>query len=326
MADGVVIPAVGGNGQAPGAPRATGSTRRRAKHRFSSEGPFVKVQKEVSQHADLRRRLLRKLEQHYKARVISYFTSFNDQGGIMTDDDAEMLESILAVEHDEGKVVLVLNSPGGLALAAERIAGVCRAYSEDRFEVVIPHMAKSAATMVCFGASTIHMSKTAELGPVDPQVAYKDDAGQVRWISADEYVRSYQQLVAQAASGKHKRIEPFLQQLNRYDSRYIETLVSAQGLSKDISVRLLKSGMMAGQPDAKITEAIQVFLTQERTSAHGRMINSAEASSCGLNIQLIDLHSETWHILWELYVRSDWAVTNTQAVKLIESSASAVHR
>jgi hypothetical protein len=41
-----------------------------------------------------------------------------------------------------------------------------------QFEVIVPHMAKSAATLICFGASCIHMGPTAELGPVDPQVKY----------------------------------------------------------------------------------------------------------------------------------------------------------
>ena len=77
-----------------------------------------------------------------------------------------MLESVLEVEHTSGRLVLIVNSPGGQALAAERIVNVCRAYSAGDFEVVVPHMAKSAATMICFGANRIHMSKTAQLGPV----------------------------------------------------------------------------------------------------------------------------------------------------------------
>ena len=72
-----------------------------------------------------------------------YFTSFRGQGQI-DDSDAEMLESVLNAEHDGGPLLLVVNSPGGQALAAERIVNICRSYSDDRFEVLVPHMAKSA--------------------------------------------------------------------------------------------------------------------------------------------------------------------------------------
>jgi len=305
---------------------AAKARRRSGKQSFIADSPFVKVQKEVGQHPGLRQRLIRKLEDSFGARVITYFTSFQSREAQISDGDAEMLESLLAVEHDKGKIVLVLSSPGGQALAAERIANVCRAYSDNDFEVVIPHMAKSAATMICFGASKLHMSKTAELGPVDPQVPYKDEAfGGYRWISAEEYVRSYQNLVDAASDGKAKRIEPFLQQLARYDARSIESLRSAQALSKAISVRLLQSGMMAGQSEADIEKKIQVFVSQEMTSAHGRMITHGEAKACGLNVELLDLHSVRWNLLWELYVRSDWVVTNGEVKKLFESRVSAVH-
>lgn len=173
--------------------------------------------------------------------------------------------------------------------------------------------------MICFGANTIHMSLTAELGPVDPQVQYEHG-----WISAQEYIRSYEQLMLSAASGKHKRIEPFLQQLNRYDARFVEQLKSHQELSADISVRLLKTGMMQGQTDEEIRKRIEVFLSQQMTNAHGRMINPAGVQECGLKVTLIELGSELWNNLWELYVRSDWVVSNGRR-KLIESCTSSVH-
>jgi ClpP class serine protease len=291
---------------------------------FLVDSPFVKVRREVTQDSGLRRALLKKVESHYRAKAILYFTTFHDENTQITDTDAEMLESILAVEHEGGKVILILNSPGGQALAAERIANVFRAYSDNKYEVIIPHMAKSAATMICFGAAKIHMSKTAELGPVDPQLTFKDDTGRAVFISAQEYVRSYQKLIDEAVSDKPKRIEPYIQQLNRYDSRYIEKLISAQALSKDISIRLLKSGMMSHLKKEEIETKIQDFLSQVRTSSHGRMINYAGAKECGLNVHLIDLRSGLWNAVWELYVRGDYAVTNV-CKKVIESSVSGLH-
>ncbi len=294
-----------------------------ARRSMMSDGPWIRLQDEVNQNPGVRNSLLRTLEKQFRARVVSFFVSFHDANGLITDADAEMLESLLAVEHKNQPLVLVLNAPGGMALAAERIVNVCRAYSGDKFEVVVPHMAKSAATMICFGASKIHMSKTAELGPVDPQVTYSDDLGRPRWISADEYVRAYDRLLEEATRGPAKRIEPYLQQLQRFDARQIESLRSAQALSADISVRLLESGMMGGVPRAKIKDRIRLFLAQEQTSSHGRMISASSAEGCGLKVHLLELHSPTWSTLWDLYVRSDWVVSH-KCNKLLESTSSSL--
>ena len=299
-----------------------------AKRKFA-DSPFSILQREVNQDPALRKKLIEKLESAFGGKVITFFTSFGRRNVLITDDDAEMLESILAVEHISGETLyLVVNSPGGNGLAAERMVNTCRAYSNNKFEVIVPHMAKSAATMICFGASAIHMSNTAELGPVDPQVAYWPEGIDQKpenqiWTSAEEYVRSYDNLMKAATAAVHQRIEPFVQQLSRYDSRFIEQLKSAQQLAKDISVRMLASGMMEGLPPAEIEQKIKVFLSQEKTSAHGRMINAKEATECGLKIKTIDLQCPVWHILWELYVRSDWSVTN-RCGKLIETSRSGV--
>lgn len=294
-------------------------------HPVSPESPFMKLQSEVSQAYELRSGLIKKIQDHFKAQVFVYFTSFADFTAEICNDDAEMLENVLSVEHDGNKLILILNSPGGQALAAERIVNVCRAYSDNNFDVVVPHMAKSAATMICFGASTIHMSKTAELGPVDPQVIYKNDAGDERWLSAAEYVRSYDKLMTAATSGRAKRLEPLLQQLSRYDARYIEQLLSHQQLSEDISVRLLKSGMMKGRSEKSIKRAIAPFLVQQQKSEHGRMINQEEAACCGLSLKTLDLKSDIWNRVWELYVRSNFVV-QTQCKAIIESPLSAARR
>jgi ATP-dependent protease ClpP protease subunit len=292
-------------------------------------GAWVKVMRETHQDEIFRQPLIKTLEQHFQAKVVVFFTSFNREDGMIRDVDAEMLESILSAEPASGKILLIINSPGGLGLAAERIVNTCRAYSSNQFEVLVPHMAKSAATMICFGAMKIHMSKTAELGPVDPQVNFlgsenkEDKEDKEIWISAEEYIRSYDSLIKSASGGKTKRLEPFIQQLERFDARFVEHLRSLQMLSEDIAIRLLGSGMMKGKSAQKIRKAIDVFLSQARTRSHGRMINSTEAMSCGLNIQLLDLGSPVWHNVWELYMRGSWVV-NQRCGKIIETSKTAV--
>lgn len=288
-----------------------------------SDSPWSRVSKEVSQAWELRKVLIEKIEKRLRGKVIVLFTSFASEEAMISDNDAEMIENMLSVEHSSGKIILILNSPGGSGLAAERIVNVCRAYSNEQFEVIVPHSAKSAATLICFGASRIHMSQTAELGPVDPQVQYVNDAGKEVWISTQEYVNSYDELMNKATSGEAKRLETLVQQLTRYDARHIKQLRSAQALSESISIKLLKSGMMSYLSKNKIQERISPFLKQEETKSHGRMITMSESKKCGIKIKEIALRSLLWEWIWELFIRGDWVVS-THARKILESTTTAL--
>jgi ATP-dependent protease ClpP protease subunit len=288
------------------------------------DSPWARVSQEVTQSWDLRKDLIAKIGKRLRGKVITYLTSFIAEDAMIHDRDAEMIENILSVEHDGGRVILFLNSSGGSGLAAERIANVCRAYSGGDFQVIVPHMAKSAATVICFGASRILMSQTAELGPVDPQLKYIDDGGQEQWISAAEYVRSYDKLMDKATSGQAQRLETIVQQLARYDARHIEKLRSAQDLSANISIKLLKSGMMSRYSDDTIRNRIAPFLVQQQTGSHGRMISMAEAKACGLKTTEIELRSELWGWIWELYIRADWTLSSGRCIKILESDSSAL--
>jgi hypothetical protein len=283
---------------------------------------------EINQGPPVRQSLIRELEKHFPGfSVVTYFTSFASEGGMVADEDAETMEELLAARSSQSPVMLVINSPGGSGMAAERIVNVCRRYSGGRFEVIVPHMAKSAATMVCFGASKIWMSLTGELGPVDPQVPQHSDRGGLLWISADELIRSYDELMETSTKDPNvARVEPFLQQLQRYDSRRIEQVRSARKLAQDISVKLLKLAQMVGKSDNEIQEKIKIFLHQEHTSAHGRSIGIEQARECGLNVGELALDSPVWKTVWALYRRSSHKTDGTDGqVKLMETATDSVY-
>ena len=128
------------------------------------ESPFNKLTSEINQHPEIRQNIIKRIETELKGQVVTFFTSFVKQDVMITDSDAEMLESVLSAEAKKDKLFLVLNSPGGDILAAERIVNICRSYFPKGFDVIVPHMAKSAGTIICFGADAIHMSQTSELG------------------------------------------------------------------------------------------------------------------------------------------------------------------
>jgi ClpP class serine protease len=168
---------------------------------------ILKVLAEVEQAASVRQPLLAALEERFEHRCfLLFFTSFV-QPVIIEDVDVDIIESVLQKEDLTSGLTLVINSPGGDGLAAERIINLCRAYSQDNFEAIVPKMAKSAATMICFGARKIWMSPTAELGSIDTQILRGK-----RLIPVYDIIKSYEELLEAAVQTKG-HVEPYLQLL-----------------------------------------------------------------------------------------------------------------
>jgi ribosomal protein L18 len=260
---------------------------------------------------------MRKIERELQGRrVVSYYTSFIYPVAV-EDADADMLDTILQAMDLSRGLTLILSSPGGDGLAAERIINVCRAYSNDDFEVIVPKMAKSAATMICLGARRIRMSSTSELGPIDPQVPFVTEEGDVQFLPANVVIETYEELLQQAVDTTG-RIEPYLMQLNRYDARIIRAYREAQELGKDIAQQALASGMMQGHEPTKIVEAVMALSDLTRRRSHGRAIFWKEAQEMGLNVEHVENRSPLWLLVSELHQRSDYAVSSRYA-KIIET-------
>jgi len=242
---------------------------------------FDRVQDEQGQLHGTRQALFPALAEQLGRPVVSFFTSFRFPV-MIEDSDADMLEGVLQQLDLSSGLALFISSPGGDGLAAERIINLCRAYSgTGEYWAIVPGKAKSAATMVCFGASKIIMGATSELGPVDPQLIEEQRA-----FSAFNVVQSYRDLFTRAVQ-EQGNLQPYLQQLANYDEREIAELDQLLDLSRDISVRVLKSGMMADANEEEIARRIGMFLTPEQTKTHGRPIYRDEADGCGLTIEQV---------------------------------------
>lgn len=156
----------------------------------STGEPFITtLTNEINQHEQKRQELLREIGGLVGHTAVAFFTSFRYP--VMIEEvDADMIEEILQVTDLRKGLCLVLGSPGGDALAAERIVRICREYSRDRFEVIVPRRAKSAATMITFGANKIYMTPTASLGPIGTQVLKKEPEGETNQYSAHSIIKT----------------------------------------------------------------------------------------------------------------------------------------
>ena len=84
---------------------------------------------EQSQSPNTRKALFSAVEEHLEGRaLVTFFTSFKYLVSI-SDDDCDMLQSVLQGLDLSNGLALMLSSSGGDGLAAERIVNTCRSYS-----------------------------------------------------------------------------------------------------------------------------------------------------------------------------------------------------
>ena len=107
--------------------------------------------------------------------------------------DFRALRAFLDARDDlagNGPVALVIDSPGGYADVAYRIARTVTHHAGG-FVAVIPRWAKSAATLLTLGADEVIMAGDAEIGPLDVQVY--DEEREQRGSALDE-IQALEQL------------------------------------------------------------------------------------------------------------------------------------
>ena len=114
--------------------------------------------------------MYRELEKKLDCKLLVYVTG--DRQGFETQisDDAidffiNHLDKIGVVE----KISLYLYTRGGVTASAWNIVNLIKRYCDD-LQVVIPHKAHSAGTLISIGANSIIMTKQATLGPIDPSI------------------------------------------------------------------------------------------------------------------------------------------------------------
>lgn len=122
-----------------------------------------------------KKQLIQKIEKLRNSRVITYLTS--DRQGAVGTPSARIAMDIVPIISKHLRAIgktenidLFLYSSGGDTMVPWRLVAMMREYC-DKFSVLIPYKAHSAATMISLGADEIIMSDLSELSPIDPSTA-----------------------------------------------------------------------------------------------------------------------------------------------------------
>src|SRR3989344_338746 len=119
-----------------------------------------------------KKQLIQKIEEARGSKVITYLTS--DRPGPI---NARVAMDIIPIISNQlrkvgkiDKIDLFLYSSGGDTMVPWRLVSMIREYC-DKFSVLVPYKAHSAATMISLGADEIVMSDLSEPSPIDPSTA-----------------------------------------------------------------------------------------------------------------------------------------------------------
>lgn len=110
----------------------------------------------IAKHADVAKK--------YRVLIL------HDEGVLVRGDADSVYGAVKRLTDDTKPLLLVLHSFGGEIAPAFKIGRLCQNRRGPRFIVVVPRMAKSAATLVCCAADEIHTGQMTEFGPIDPQI------------------------------------------------------------------------------------------------------------------------------------------------------------
>lgn len=232
--------------------------------------------------------LYKKLEAKLNSKLLVYITS--DRNGFETSIAQDVIDIFINQLDKIGvteKISLYLYTRGGDTAAAWNIVNLLRQYC-DELQVVIPHKAHSAGTLISIGANSIIMTKQATLGPIDPSVntplnpPIPNAPPQNNYPVSVEAVKGYLAFAKEELSIKD---DVALANIMIKLSESVHPLVLGQVYRARAQIKMLAEKLLSNQvaDSSKIKEIIS-FLCSD-SGSHDYTINRREAkNTLGLNI------------------------------------------
>lgn len=188
------------------------------------------------------------VEENFKTDLVAYVATIGAPASNIVHDDCIILDDILNNLEPEypgqdgkkfNKITLFLQSGGGVLDAAIKFVNIIQHYA-NHFDVIVPMMAKSAASLISLSAENIYMTPVSELGPIDPVVQSPSNPGiQVPARAIDDLIKAYskEQGSQKTNAGQVERI--LLKKIEDLDPYLLGSYKSALAYSQtEIQARL----------------------------------------------------------------------------------------
>lgn len=253
---------------------------------------------------------IQQIEAERNSRVISYVTNTraNANVNMALDVVRYVFEHLQAIKRQSGtkkpNIDLFLHSNGGDGTVPWRLVTLIREFA-DKFCVLVPYRAFSAATLTALGADEVLMHPMGMLGPTDATVTNGfnpvDGTGKPVGISVED-VTAYIQLIKEDAGIEHE--DELVQAFNILASNVhplaLGNVKRSMSQSRMMARKLLELHMNNSQRH-KIDEIVDNLTS--KLFFHGHPINRDEAKN-QIGIETIGTPSERLEkLMWDLFLQ-----------------------
>jgi hypothetical protein len=255
-----------------------------------------------------RLKLIEKIEKARGSRVISYVTSTrrNLESHMAMDVPRKIFEHLRSIGSKKvAKIDLFLHSNGGDGTVPWRLVTLIREYT-DKFSVLVPYKAFSAATLTALGADEIIMGPMGMLGPTDANIngpfnpPNQFAPGQNLGINVED-VTAYISLLREEANINHEEefVEAFKQLTTMVHPLALGSVKRFLSQSRMMAKKLLELHMDRVKHQHEIDQIVENLTS--KLFFHGHPINRREAcEQVGLS-RVKDATAAMEGLMWELY-------------------------
>ena len=246
-----------------------------------------------AQRVDLyaRQELLRQYEDQFSCRLVVMIAS------PIFPNSVTLFEELIYDADPEQNLHLLLHSPGGDGEVAIRIVRAAQSRCKE-LTVIVPDMAKSAATLLSLGAQNILMGPASDLGPIDPQIWLSDQS----LVAAKDIIAAVDN-AAEKVKDSPETYPVHASLLNDITSLMLQQAHSALERTSDQLEEALKSN-----PDRK-PEEIEALkqnlegLMIKRPATHTALFSADDAQKAGLPVVKADPSKRQWQLVWRLWAK-----------------------
>jgi len=284
------------------------------------------IERRNNDYDGIRRERIRAVEEISGRPLIIYATAFLERGKVAVSQGEIGIDNYDPIGFDEVISVIagdnldvLLHSPGGSPEAAESIVSLLRSrFSSLRF--IVPHMAKSAATMICCAGDEILMDERSELGPIDPQMQLIRGDGVAISAPAQAIIKQFDK-AKETLADNPKQLTAWLPILQPLGPSLLTECEAANELSYKLVKDWLRRYMFRDRANAEeLADRVAYYLGDSTEHlSHGRRIGIEQLAKLEVNVPDLRQTPSLREAIWNLYQAIAWTLQDTNAFKIIES-------
>lgn len=199
----------------------------------------------------------------------------------------EILNMVKAQVAGKKKLLMLINSPGGLVSSSYKVAKAI-ADNFDEITVFVPYTAMSGGTLIALSGQKIGMGMMSSLGPVDVQIPYKGNL-----VSATSFLTAFYRSVNKyRVKSREEMPYPEEAMVQKFDPIIMEEAsrtIAASVLYIDTVLNLAHYDPTVRQ------NLINCLVWHDKM--HGTVISFDEADDMGLRVERDSDYPSTWPIM-----------------------------